>query len=184
MRKAVFSFLAFLLFMAFAARSGFYPVALVEGTLIWKRSWRTAEEASRRFLAAKIYEAEKVVFDFSSPENQPILRDIKKDTLTFLIEDVVLERGGSELLPDFKELTKKRVDGVFAERPDTSEAALVLYGLDGQGFEKLVLIPQARIDVLKDALGNEFDLWFSEAKKKANVQLLLLPYRWDREMIR
>lgn len=183
MRKFFIFGLVVIVAVFFVVRAGFYPVAIVEDGVVFKRTWKMAEAASRRFLAAKVYEVEKSNFDFSLPENQEILDSIKKDTLTFLIEDIVLAKAGRELLSDFENLTEQRVNEALSHQ-NMAEAATILYGLDASGFKKMVLLPQARRDVLGDALGVDFDAWLEDAKKKADVRLILVPYRWDGEAVK
>lgn len=172
---------------AAAVISGFYPVALVDRTPIFYRTWQKTEEASKRFINASIQSSgQKELINFSLPEHQEKLREIRRGALSFLIENEVLRQEGPSILENFEGESKKRVTKLNSGET-IANAAKLAYGLSLEDFERLVLLPQARQDVAREALaaqGKNFSDWFLEAKQKKRVRILFMPFEWDGENVR
>lgn len=171
------------------ARVGAYPVALIENTPIFYSTWKKAVESGERFInaSAKSRVGGKAV-DFNAPENAELVRSIKKESLTALIENVIMQQEGERIIRGFRVLALERTKNALQDsHTDSERAARFVYGLSLEDFEDLVLLPQARRDVLKEVLGEQsqaFDVWFQGIKKTKQVRLLFVPYGWSGEEVR
>lgn len=173
-------------FFVVVTTTSFYPVALVDGSILFLRTWHKAEEASRRFTNLDLQSRGAPTIDFADPGAAEILLDIKKGTLTFLIEDIILIQEGKRVIEGFEVLSRERVVEALKGGGDSEKAAQRVYGLSFQDFRGLVLMPQARRDVLKEALqekGQDFEEWFRGVKKGKEVRLFFVPFSWNGELV-
>lgn len=165
---------------------GFYPVAVVGERMIFYRTWQKTEEASKRFINASIQSSgQEELINFSLPEHQEKLREIRRSALSFLIENEVLRQEGPNILENFEKESKKRVVALGSGEA-VANAARIVYGLKINDFERLVLLPQARQDVAREALaaqGKDFSDWFLKAKQKKRVRILFMPFEWNGEEV-
>lgn len=176
---------AALIFMI-TVSTGFYPVAWVEGTPILFHTWQKAQKGLIAFTQIQLQTAGSRLIDFSSLENAELFLDVKRGTLTFLIEDALLRREGGNLIKDFGRLAEERVDGAIGKKAELERAARLIYGLEFKDFRNLVLMPQARRDILQEKFsgeGGNFEEWFSEIKKSKSVRLFLVPFQWNGEHV-
>ncbi|MBI2640596.1 MAG: hypothetical protein HYW91_01760 [Candidatus Sungbacteria bacterium] len=168
------------------ASAGFYPVAIVGTTPIFAKTWQKAEDAAKNFEIAQARARGAEPVDFSLAENRELLLEVKLGTLTFLIEDAIIRQKGEEAVDGLGTLSRERVIEALRESSDPEGAARAVYGLSFNDFRGLVLMPQARRDVLKEALiekNQDFDIWLLEAKKEASVRLMFVPFKWSGEEI-
>lgn len=170
-----------------AVIAGWYPVAVVDGAPILHRTWQKSRSAVTGFTNAQRHSVGMQPLDFSSSENSSILREIERDTLTFLIEDLIIQKEGRELHRAFEALSRERAaEALKRGGEDLSRAAEFVYGLSLQEFRELILYPQARIETAHEFLqesGLDFEAWLANAKKSAKVRLMFVPYSWDGEAI-
>lgn len=174
--------------IAFACiATGIYPVAIVNGSPILARTWKQAEAAAIQFMQATMVSSGKAPIDFAQPENARILLQARKDALLALIENKLVAKGGDEVIEDFDMRARERVDSAVRETTNLKEGAAFLYGLDFNKFRDLVLLPQARRDLLRETLEKkkqDFSRWFSALKANARVRLLFTPFSWDGERVK
>jgi hypothetical protein len=161
---------------------GFYPVALVGNSPVWARTWGKAQEAAKNFVIVQNHSAAGgSVLDFDAPQNASLLKELKFNTLTFLIEDKILQQEGEKLMHGFNRLSRDRIREA-TQGKDLQNAAKLIYGLTLREFQDLVLLPQARRDTATEILAEQsldFDQWFAEVKKSQRVRLLFVPFTWD-----
>lgn len=186
--KRIIIFIAgvFFLLLAVLFFAGWYPIARVEGRLITFRTLRKAEQAAQNFANAEFQKSGMKPVDFSSAENASFLRDIERGTLTFLIEDKILEKEGAGLKHDFAVRTDRRIDDALKKGGNMEAAARLVYGLPFKDFRTFVLEPQARRDIAAEIVkeqDKDFFLWFAEKKKNARVRLYFMDYRWNEEKV-
>lgn len=182
-RYTFWYFLALLfVFFVSVTVTGLYPVAVVEGSPIFYRTWQEAEEGVRFFLYNQAQLHDDKPINFSDPENHGLLLDIKRNTLNFLIEDVILHQEGVAKVLDFEKLSQERVEKALRGTQDFQKVSQSIYGLDSEDVKELVLLPQARRDVWEDILKQkeqDFDDWFLQTKKTKKVRLLFVPFYWN-----
>lgn len=165
--------------------AGVYPVALVNNSPIFYRTWEKAQDAAKRFSNAEATQGGGTPINFSSPKNSNLVKEIQKNTLTRLIENKILAEKGETIVDGFEVLSKERVADVLRQNPDIKKAAEAVYGLNMQDFKQLVLMPQARIDTANEIFsekGASFDAWFVQAKKDTSVKLMFTSFRWTGEV--
>lgn len=186
MRRALVSVLgiAGLSFIAVTA-SGFYPVAMTEGSTILARTWKNAERAAIRFTNAQLVSRGEQPIDFTLAQYRAAFLDVKRDTLTFLIEDAILARAGRGIAADFDRVSRERVEEAL-RTADLERGVKLLYGFTLNEFRSLVLLPQTRRDITREVLAErnqDFDEWFREVKRSERVRLLFTPFRWNGERV-
>lgn len=166
---------------------GLYPVASVNGTLIFARTWSRMLDAEKRVVNVRAYASHAELIDFSSPKNSRLLEVIRKNMLTFLIDSVLIEKEGSTVVPDLERLAIERVSDELAKSQVSEKTASAVYGLDLVTLKEAVLIPQARQEILDQTLAAEqkdFGNWLLDVRGRAHVKFFFVPFSWDREGIR
>ncbi len=178
---------AFSLLILVIVWGGLYPVAIIDSSYILARVWSKAQEAAKNFSNAQARSAGAKPLNFDARENAEILQEIKKNTLTFLIENMILQKKGEGLIRGFERLSREKISAATGQGGDLSRAAELVYGLKLQEFQELVLLPQARRDTAREILAEgrvDFEQWFLDVKRKAKVRLMFVPYKWDGEVVR
>ena len=178
----------FLVIIAFACMAmGIYPVAIVNGSPILARTWKQAEAAAIQFMQATMVSSGKAPIDFGQPENARILLQARKDALLALIENKLVAKEGDAVMNNFDMRAQERVESAVRESVNLKEGVALLYGLDFNAFRDLVLLPQARRDLLRETFEKkkqDFFRWFSALKTNARVRLLFTPFSWDGERVK
>lgn len=158
-----------------------YPVAIVNGSFVWHRTWRALERATEHALIVELTASKTKL----PADNQAALI-LKKDALTRLIEDRIITLKGKKEFTNFESHSQDRVNRAISDKQKLEKAAMFMYGLSAQGFNDLVLMPQSRREVAQEDLEKRhisFDDWFGQAKKEAHVRLLFVPFTWDGERV-
>jgi len=162
---------------------GYYPVASVDGSLLWQHTWMQMQKGALRGFTAEITSSGGKIPDASSPEYISFLTEIKRETLGFLVDDRILLQEGMRLADDFDSRVNEKLAGVLNNRKRAYKTAKVIYGFSSGDFRTLVLLPQARREMAAGILktkGVSFDQWFGEAKQKKRVQLFFTGFRWEK----
>lgn len=166
---------------------GWYPVVLVGSSFISESSWKHAQRAAERFALVQAQMQAGKPLEISETQKNEMLAEIKKGTLTFLIEDKIIQKRGHEIVPGLDKKSKERISSALARNPQFEEEARNLYGLNQKELMAFVLMPQARQDILRDELSmqnKKLEDWLPEQKKKAKVRIFFIPYRWNGEEVR
>lgn len=168
--------------------AGLYPVVLVDSSPIWKNGLQKAEEAEKKLTNTQAKSLGFKSVNFGSSANKDLLKGLRQDILTALIENKVIKEEGVKIVEKFEELSQKRMtDTLQGGGSDLSKAVRTVYNLSLKDFENMVLLPQARRDVLRVFLageGKNFEEWLKEAKQNKKIRLILVPYRWDGERVK
>ena len=159
-----------------------YPVAIVDGSPIWYPTWN-------RYLSgmghALDVEAKSTGQKFAP--TTAVAQELQRRTLTTLIEDKILERSASVLLPNLDELSEQKVTSVLSTSDHLGDATQFIYGFDAKDFHDFILLPISRREVIQsefDAKKISFDTWLAGAKKKAHVRVLIGQYSWDGDKVK
>lgn len=188
MKSAIVVLAIIVPFVVGAYISGFYPVVIVGGTPIMARTWLKAEQGAEHFTNAQAKLApEGKEIDFSLPANREFLLEIQRGTLTFLIEDMIMQQEGDTVAADYFLDVTDKIKDALSRMEDLDKKVDRMYGFSIEDFKKFVLVPQARQDVIRAALVSRrqtFEEWIREEKKKKKVRLFFVPYRWDGEFVR
>lgn len=147
---------------------GLYPVISVNGSLVWAKNYYGLTAGFNRYNGA----ADVLV------DEKPAGRGM---IMSLVADEIVLEefrlRGFSE------NDAQKRVDEALQkDGANLSEASAKLYGWTLKDLKRFSLLPQARQDLIYEALqkeGVEFGAWLSGRLAKSDIKIYFLPYRWQ-----
>jgi len=159
-----------------------YPIAMVNGSPIWYHTWSLSLQGTSHALTMQA-KAAGTTFD----PDPTVASVIRKSTLTALIEDKILTQNGQHIISDFDTKTEEYITTALASSTNVGKAASLMYGFGLADFHDIILIPESRREVARDALEKQHlnsDAWFAGIKKKANVRIFLSGYRWDGETVR
>lgn len=161
-------FFGVLLYIGF----GFLPVLNVEG------QWASYSEFQ------KVYGAIRVFDQISKGGGARASEEMKKMALENIIEnrllDELIKEANTELAKKAEELVQK----TLRENKNLSldEASRNLYGISAADFQKLVLLPQAKKDLLADYYKSNperlTDLW-TTLLKSAKVRIYYPGFYWE-----
>ncbi len=162
------------------ARLGYYPVALVNGSMISARSLNEEFYLAYQYYTSVMTSDNKIILE--SPEFQ---KDLRRVALNDLIEKTLIQqelekRVGNELAS----VADKKIGLNAEDKKNLEDAALALYGVSLADFTKLILVPKAYREILEDRLITEkssLEVWLAGAVQKANVKILTLDYLWDKD---
>lgn len=183
-RYAAVAFIAlFLASAVFMYATELYPVAVVDGSPVWMRTWERMINAAEKFTNAERQARGESPLDFSLPENKRISNDIRRNTLTYIIEDKIISEEGNNFIDGFGSSAGEEVQKILnASARDPKEIARDVYGISVDEYKALILAPQARRSVLRGALesrGRTLDEWLYEMKIKKSVKIYFTEYRWN-----
>lgn len=159
----------------YLAHNGLYPVIIVNSKFIFQRTFE------KEFQAAAVYYQNALrTYSGNSNLNREDLRgffqEIRRAALDNLIENTLIynelqRRAGKAL----NEIVDKKL-------PAFKESAVALYGMTAEEFKKMVLIPQARREVLEGRFlleKQDFAEWLFKEKQDAQIYILLPQFNWD-----
>jgi hypothetical protein len=181
-------FIALVLLAAFLAVSitGFYPAAIIDGSIITRRTWRKLEDASKRFANVERARRGERVLNFAAAENSALLIEGRRTTLNGLIEGLLVAEEGRRLLTDFDAQSEQKMREALGRAPNFKKAVESLYGISYEDFKELVLLPQAREEALAEifeARDINFGEWLRGRKRQAKVRLYFTGFRWDGDRV-
>lgn len=159
-----------------------YPVAMVNGSPIWYRTWDMSLMGTAHALTVQA-KAAGTVFN----PDPVVISAIRKNMLASLIEDKILAQKGRSIISDFDAKTEEHIIAALASSTDVGKAAHLMYGFGVADFHDIILVPQSRREIARAVLEKQHlnaDAWLAGAKKKADVQIFLTGYRWDGESVR
>lgn len=160
-----------------------YPVAIVDGSPVWMRTWEQMIDAVEKFTNAERQIRRESPLDFSLPENARTLSEIRRNTLTYIIEDKIISEEGSNYIDGFGSFTGEEVQKIMrASTRDPEEIARDVYGMTIDEYKALILAPEARRSAISGALesrGRTLDEWLYEMKIKKSVRIYFTEYRWN-----
>ena len=138
-----------------------------------------------QFANARLKTAGQKAIDFYASENQALREEVKRNTLTFLIENKIFSQEGGKVADRFYAISTQKVEDVLKGK-NLEQGAKIVYGLDLDQFKKMVLLPQAWRDVLKEALAAKkqtLEEWLKQIKQSKKIRLLFLPFHWNGESV-
>ncbi len=159
-----------------------YPVAIVDGSPIWYRTWDRYFQGTGHALAVQ---ARSTGTQFSPDAS--LISVIKKDTLSALIEDTILTAAARKLFSEFDTESEERIHDAIGFSANMGKAAQLMYGFSAVDFHDFILLPQSHREVIQDNLDKQkidFSAWLAGIKKKAHVRFFLVPYTWDGDGIK
>lgn len=160
--------------------AGWYPLATVNGRVIWASSFRTyvASALAYQQAARDTYAATSTLLSASARGEQRL----GAAALDELVEQKLLEQGLDELVGDHAgNLVDEKVGDLLTE-PQLPGASRALFQLDPGSFVRIILRPQAMREVLSGRVyldGKSLGEWVEGRRREARVRILSSSYRWD-----
>jgi len=162
---------------------GYYPVAVVNSNFVSAKSFSNAASSAHHYYTKAIQSIE----DESEEVKFKVNNEIRRATLDKMIENVLIKKELSKRLgSDLAQLVARKTDIPQLKEPNFDDAVFNLYGLSILEFKKLVLVPQAREELLFDSIRedkDDFSKWIKEARENASVIILAPEFSWDGEKI-
>ncbi len=159
-----------------------YPVAIVNGSPVWYRTWDRYVKGNIHALAVQ---AQSAGIEFNL--NTEALSAIRKDALRALIENALLAQAGNILVPRFDLISNQKIHDAIATSTHVEKAALFMYGFNASDFHDFVLLPQSHREVIIDKFDKQkinFAAWVAGVKKKARVRIIFNSYEWNGDTIK
>lgn len=159
---------------------GYYPIAIVNGNLVFARS-----------LTDEYFVAYRYYANLLGPQNDRVAslefkKELRRATLNDLIEKSLI---GQELKNrvgrDLDSLVDNKIK-IPAKSDDVEKAANLLYGLSLADFREMVLVPKAQREILEGRLFLEkknIEEWLVGAAENASVFILTPEFYWDKNRV-
>lgn len=162
---------------------GFWPVAIVDGSAI------TAREFNRNYdVGIKIYKNELEIYgeDEKKIKNDEVQKEIKRAVLEKIIENKMVLENLQKLMGegDIEKKINEKLSAQDLGRDGVKKGIEIAYGLNVDEFKEVVLIPQAKKEILEgnmfiaDPL-NDFDKWYKEKSGQMEVMIFLPGLVWE-----
>lgn len=152
--------------------SGIYPFAIVNGQII------TTYAFEQNYLLTKIYYQ-----DLVAKRDPEINAEIKGAALDKTIENTLIYQELRQRMGEGAELAvEERIVAEIQDKPQLASAVQKIYKIGFDQFKHLVLVPQARMELLEAELKKEdrtLEGWLAEKKKSATVKILSRQFRWS-----
>lgn len=183
MKAFILQYQTYILFIAivavgltftFLVLGGYYPIAMVEGTLVSAHTFNVEYAASTRYY-------QNMVKTYGSQVPTLGTDDIKLLTMENIIENVLVAKAAQkEVGGDLNGLIQNKLSA-YSSDASLLQAATGLYGFNKNDLWNLVLMPQAERDILSGRLflkNQKFDDWLTQAKQSANISLFSGGLKW------
>lgn len=162
----------------YVLHNGLYPVATVNGAVVTADEFQhTAVAALNFYVKAKERVAAR---QLTVEERDALFDEIRRATLDKLVEESLIEAELKRRVGDATARAEEKLKA--AERADFREAVPQLYGVSYDDFLALVLLPQARREVLNDALAADAvdaQTWLANARETAQARIFLPALVWQ-----
>lgn len=183
--KFFYSLFLILIFGAVVAiflfRAGWYPLALVNGDLIWGFFYE--QEVN---LALKYYD--QLIKDraLNEMQKEDINVEIRRSALEKIIQDVVLaDRAEGDLGATVQSEIDSRLAKYMTDKK-LEEVANNYFNMTLENFKKMILEPQALKEIYAEkfkADKKDFNSWFKERLRAASVTLFTSEYKFNKGVL-
>ncbi|HTY39663.1 MAG TPA: hypothetical protein VMC43_01050 [Candidatus Paceibacterota bacterium] len=172
--------LALLIVAGALAYLGFYPIAFVNGSVIWARTYQENYRYAGIYYqnlrrAAATQTTTVPIADLSS-------KDLEVAVLNALVTRALVDQAaGREIGSDLDQMVNEKLAN-YENDQQLQMGAQTLYGMPYPDFRSEILVPQARADLLSARLylrGVSMDNWLSDSLSKAKVTILSSDFHWD-----
>lgn len=161
--------------------AGIFPVARINGEMLWYREFNNQASALERF------EAKKLEVASQGELSEEASLTIRKTVLSNIIANQVVKKYIKANLDsaDLEGQARQAVEDAVknTENPDTlPQAAEVLYGWSVDELKENVLYPKALQNELQEEIeskGQNFEQFMMEEIKKSDVKLYFVPWKWE-----
>lgn len=163
----------------YVLNGGYYPVAVVNGSVISANEFERVATAALHFYVKSSEAAKRRTL--TPEEVDALYAEIRRGTLDKLIGERLVD---AELMARLGEraavLAEEKVD--MASSDELRAAVPALYGIVYADFRDMLLVPEAKVEVLKESLGVDSidaQTWFSSARDNARVMIGLPKLVWQ-----
>lgn len=161
--------------------AGLWPVARVGAMPITYAAFRNNFLMVDNFYRSNIRISGKSDQTVNAEEVQ---RDLQRVTMEGLIEQTLIDRELAQryAADDLERLIANKIEGVDMASETMAEAMELMYGLDAEGFKRLVLIPEAKREILAGNLSlqnGRFTDWLTTQKAEAHVVIFVPSLYWS-----
>ncbi|PIR70275.1 MAG: hypothetical protein COU46_02355 [Candidatus Niyogibacteria bacterium CG10_big_fil_rev_8_21_14_0_10_42_19] len=168
-KKIILGILLLALVFLFIYSKGWYVVAKVDKSYLW---------------ASEYYQRVGSLEKLKSVSKNDALAEIitKKNILEGMIENSIINAEFSKKDLSEEHAEKIITDALSNKSSTIAEASQKLYGLKLNDFKKLILLPQAKQDILATDMeknGINFDKWINERSREVSVKIYFLPWMWE-----
>jgi len=134
--------------------------------------------------------------DAAALDSEGAKKEIQRAVLDKLVEDKIINIELNRLIKpgDIDNVVKQKISEINNSQ-NVQKGAEILYGFSADEFQKQILIPEAKWEILRDRLflsgeissapdGGEdknFEEWLKRAKSKAKVIILASGFSWNGE---
>lgn len=166
---------------------GFYPIATVNGDVIWTSSFRSYLSS-----AVSYQQASRDTYGASSTST-PLLSALEQGegalgaaALDDLVEQSIVNQGLESLVGENANRLVSVKLSAYRDNPELAGASRALFQLDPQSFSSAILAPQASREVLNGRLfidSDDIESWVASRRSEAKVRILSSSYRWDGQKV-
>lgn len=166
---------------------GFYPIATVNGHLVWANNFRAYVGSALAY-----QQAAHDTYGAASSSDDLVAASAQGETalgaaaLDELVEQQLINQGLEKLVGEnTNRLVTMKLDQLLKE-PDLPGASRALFQLDPAAFTDAILRPQAAREVLSGRIyidNKTLEEWVADARKTAKVRMFSSTYRWDGEHV-
>ncbi len=159
--------------------AGFYPIAIVNGKFISDRSF------NQSFNSAQYYYSQAIKTYTAQANNnlQAVALELRRALLDKMVQDILVSQEleikvGSQL----PNLVATKLGNLKIDSQNFNQAVAAVYGLDFDQFKELVLVPQAKQEILQanfQSQNNSFVDWLKNTRHIAKVIILAPDLKWD-----
>lgn len=166
---------------------GAYPIATVNGKVIWTASFRSYLSS-----AVSYQQASRETYG-ASATSTPLLTALEQGetslgaaALDDLVEQALVEQGLESLVGENAPRLVAAKLSTYRDKPELAGASRALFQLDPESFSSAILAPQASREVLNGRLfidNDNVDEWLTHRRREAQVRVWFSPYAWNGEAV-
>ena len=171
---------------------GYYPQATINGAWVFKKDIDFELASVNR--VAHTYQTliQKDVGDLTKQG------ELKRLVIEKIIEDTLVAQTTHEN-PALENAAKEKMIAALDqfknyETDDLNQVSKVMYGMSFKEAKEKVLLPQARIDVIREKYAGAtstsnleteqtIGMFLQELKSNADIKFYFIPFRWDKEKL-
>lgn len=157
---------------------GYYPVAVVNTEIISAKDLNYEFSLAYRYYSVVL--GNKHGYDVESREFR---RELRGAALENLIEkSLIYKEAKARIGRELERLVDNKINKEITNQQSVEEAAKLLYGMNLADFKELVLVPQARKEILEGRLfleKKDFRNWLAQTKNSASVFILTPEFYWE-----
>lgn len=164
--------------LLFGFSSKIYPVATVNDQMISAKALQESYQAGYNYFSKALSPA-----DLSQRSEEEFQQEVRRASLDTLIEVTLVEQELNRLFdPEAVEQEALRRVNNTTTTEKTIEATQKIMDISLADFKQLILIPEARKEILIEEFvksGEKYDDWAKEARLSAKVTLFLTDLVWE-----